>query len=175
MDDQPFDPQILFYEVPLATSAGGSFWYLSGPDFSEQWERESLLGESESIFQRIQNLIVRFKKNSNIPVYFDFGKQGIPHAVRSLNLSHCVCDPIWDPQWDSGWHERGLRSQYWKVHRWHSERWIQKYSKEDINHVFNAAERFKPRFLIFAHSQRRLQYLKLFKRGNVEIHRRVSK
>jgi hypothetical protein len=190
-DDEKFDSSIPFYEIPLtrspsakvACSLSSHLWHSKTQDSAVLWEQDSLLIEasrnlgaeacvinippalskSEMIGERIQRLIERFKKTTDIPVYFDFGKSGLLEAVDSIDLSYCVFDPLWERQWDTRWRRRAALSPYWKVHGWHPERWVRMYPEEDLQKVLDLSDRFKSQFLIFGHSQRRMQYRQLSK------------
>jgi hypothetical protein len=86
-------------------------------------------------------------KKQRFRVYFDFGKTGPPPW---MDTSHCVSDPLWF---------RGEAfSDYWRIHGWHSERWVRLYSKEDLDYLVQLTHFHKPAVVILGHSQRNLQF-----------------
>jgi hypothetical protein len=48
---------------------------------------------------------------------------------------------------------------YWRIHGWAESRWVRRYGEETLKTLAKDCVRFKPMFLVFAHSQRVNQIL----------------
>ena len=143
-----------------------SHWFLSAPEEVEHEERVQNLLETLALKQvlagvvnvsartlddpssmgRIESL---FKQTNdrNISLYFDFGRYGNPNWI---DPGSCVFDPLWFNEKPS--------SCYWKIHGWHSERWVRQYSEQELVRLVDLASKFAPRFIVLAHSQRIAQW-----------------
>ena len=93
--------------------------------------------------QRVRAIIDHWSSLARCPVYFEPSK-----SVLDVNLGHelFVKDPLWQRL------ERP--APYWKIHGWHPERWVRRYSVEQLSELAAQASRFDPDFLVLAHSGR---------------------
>ena len=151
----------------LKVTVAAGFWYLMGGEDSERHERLGLLEEfcrassalavvvrlppAHRLDSEASGYILRFLKKwlekNSCPLYFEPGREGPPSW---LDPAFCVVDPLWSP--------RNLRSDYWKIHGWHAERWVRTYPCKTLISLAQRAERLTPRFIILGHSQRKRQY-----------------
>ncbi len=62
--------------------------------------------------------------------------------------------------------QKPKHSLYWRIHGWHTERWIRRYAPAQLDELSSLINRFSPRFVSFAHSQRVNQLNELLKVRN---------
>lgn len=105
------------------------------PGFSRQEEMATRLGEFIRGWQRF---------GDGLPLRIDPGKSAYQPANSILTAE----DPLWG---------NPLGSDYWRVHGWHESRWVRLYGAEDLERILSLSRKLRPRWIIFAHSQRRLQ------------------
>lgn len=157
--------------VPENPPVGGfvlrfSHWYLSALEVTEHEERidnlidqlqasparAGLLSLTAKVLEapctpkRIRDLTVRCR-DLRRPFFFDPGQLGCP---AWMDPKTCVFDPMWfgDPPW----------SPYWKIHGWHPERWVRRYSESQLLKLIVQAKRHAPQFVMLAHPQRLEQW-----------------
>ncbi len=147
-----------------------SFWFLGGEDRPERDERASILEghclrfsaaacvlkltasllADDAGAERVLSLQYRWRLARDCPLYLDPGRDGPPAWAIPEN---CVSDPLW--------FEGKVWSDYWKIHGWHRERWVRRYSESAIASLAAQASERRPRFLVLGHSQRETQCLSL--------------
>lgn len=107
---------------------------------------------------RLTEVVAPFKKiwdtHTKIKLWVDLPK-ALPPSLRS-SLSF-ASDPFW--------HSR-KKTKYWRIHGWHDQRWVRRYSEEHLKSLAKDCAKFKPDFLVFAHSQRTIQVLEFLKIRN---------
>lgn len=74
-----------------------------------------------------------------------------------------VTDPLWEGK-------PNLSRPYWRIHGWHSERWIRLYSTDTLQELAKLAHVYSPRFISFAHSQREIQMVKFAQLSSLLLH-----
>lgn len=144
-------------------------WSLAAKDLAEHHERVAILLEAArscntttatlsvpsslqtntELPSRVRSLTGRASAQG-IDLYFDFGRSGPPTWAEP---ELCVADPLWfrDKPW----------SDFWKIHGWHPERWVRRYSPDDLDRLVRLADRHVPKFVILGHSQRGAQWEEL--------------
>ena len=163
----PIDGSALDVAPGLKISVTAGFWYLTGTEAAERHERLGLLRDlckvsdvlacvvrlppANRLDSEVAKSILCFQDDwgldSPCPLYFEPGMLGPPSW---LDPASCVVDPLWNPQ--------DLRSDYWKVHGWHPERWVRTYPESALVSLAKQAKQLSPRFVLLAHSQRKSQY-----------------
>jgi hypothetical protein len=107
--------------------------------------------ESQTLEEGIGPFETLWKSQTKIPLWIDLPQE----FPRALKLEpHFSTDPLW--------HQR-RETPYWRIHGWHDTRWVRKYSDETLKSLAKECVRFKPSFLVFAHSQRIMQVLEFSK------------
>lgn len=144
-------------------------WTLAAQDLPEHHERVAVLLEAvrscnattaslsvpnslqtnAELPSRIRSLTERASAQGT-DLYFDFGRSGPPKWAEP---ERCVADPLWFQ--DRPW------SDFWKIHGWHLERWVRRYSPGDLDRLVRLAGRYFPKFVILGHSQRCAQWEEL--------------
>lgn len=145
--------------------SASSFFFRPGEEPAEQEEKRSLLRElcastnavacslklppgfcrQEGTAARLHEFIRGWRRDGEgVSLWVDPGKSGYDPADTILTAE----DPLWgNPK----------RSDYWRIHGWHASRWVRLYGREELERIVLLSRKLRPRWIIFTHSQRRLQ------------------
>lgn len=150
-------------------TVSASKWFLGGEDLSDTLERFESLKELCSAQQAVAATIkvglsqIAATNNSSIlkavlkhwsdsapcPIFFESTKWSVPLEIEFP----FVADPLWQ--------KLQAGSLYWKVHGWHRERWVRRYSTQEFSDLAKQVELFSPEWLVLGHSGRLEQFAEL--------------
>jgi hypothetical protein len=80
------------------------------------------------------------------------------NGIRS-RPQNVVCDPLAPDS--MGLDQTRAQSSYWRIHGWHTERWVRLYAPTQIQGLARSIKQYAPRFVTLAHSQRQRQWFEL--------------
>jgi hypothetical protein len=148
-----------------------SAYLFRNPEASQ--ERLEILSEMADIFSAMA-VLVRWSKTPTNEVFtlprlaggtewwIDSGRElpEAPHEPATANDSRpaVVIDPLWHSI------SRTLRAPVFKLHGWHTSRWVRHYGPEQLLRLLKLCHRHEPRAVLFAHSMRNhesLSFLRL--------------
>jgi hypothetical protein len=141
-------------------SLNGSFWFLSAPEPDELRERQELLQaraarlkaqacvltltssflDRSDASRRVSELLNAWR---GCPLFFDVSQNRAPSWIPP---ELAVEDPFW--------FSRRPRGRYWKIHGWHTERWVRRYAEKELSMLATKIGRYQPKFVVLGHSQR---------------------
>jgi len=81
----------------------------------------------------------------SIELWIDSGKAAYEIELEGTSV---VLDPFWHST------RRIAKGQVFKIHGWHSERWIRYYGQQELVRLARICRTKQPRLVLFAHSQR---------------------
>ncbi len=139
-------------------------YFLRGEDRTDQRERIRAATESIEQFEAEASIIAvppSFENSLSLSESLGFFKdefirKGLALPRVDAPFSHPFpLERVGDPLWEKTPEE--CTTRIWIIHGFHSERWIRLYSGQDLDHLAEAALKYKPETIVFAHSQRFVQ------------------